>query len=154
MNTTTIPNVQIQERAEWFDNLIATLRTHELQLDTNTAPKELVDLYKNLMGNNIDELLKTNKAFTQQHFVSKIVFEFLKFLDKNLPAKLAFDFNDSEVLVWAEIEDNNDSQEKYLARAESKVNAMFHGYGFDMETMIVEKSDNLPIPNHYKVFKS
>ena len=153
MNT-TIPHVQVQERAEWFDNLIAALRTHELQLETNTAPKELVDLYKNLMGNNIDELLKTNKAITQQHFVSKIILEFLRLLDKNIPNKLALDFNDSEVLVWAEIDDNNEAQEKNLARAESKINACFHNYGFDMETMIVAKSDNLPIPNHYKVFKS
>ncbi len=153
MNT-TIPNTQIQKRAEWFDNLIATLRTHELQLETNTAPAELVEFYKNLMGNNIDELLKTNKALTQQHFVSKIILEFLKLLDKTLPRKLAFDFNDSEVLVWAEIDDNNDQQEKLIVRAESKINALFHAYGFDMETMIVEESDNLPIPNHYKVFKS
>ena len=152
--TTTVPSVQNEARAEWFDNLIATLRTHELQLETNTASEEIVVLYRNLINSNFDELLKTNKAITQQHFVSKIICEFLKLLDKNIPNKLAFDFNDSEVLVWAEIGDNDEEQEKVLARAESKVNAMFHSYGFDMETMIVEQSDNLAIPNHYKVFKS
>ncbi len=150
----TLVNNPVSERAEWFDNLIATLRTHELALETNTASPELVSFYKNLMGNNIDELLKTNKAITQQHFVSKIIVEFLNCLEGILPNKLAFDFNDSEVLVWAEIEDNNVQQENLLSRAESKINAQFHGYGFDMETMIVERGDNLPVPNHYKILKS
>jgi len=153
MNSTLV-NTQVNERAEWFDNLTATLRTHELALETNTASPEVVNLYKNLMANNLDELLKTNKAITQQHFVSKIIVEFLKYLEGTLPGKLAFDFNDSEVLVWAEIDDNNIKQENLLSRAESKINAQFHAYGFDMETMIVERGDNLPIPNHYKVFKS
>lgn len=153
MNT-TISNTEVNERVEWFDNLIAALRTHELQLETNTAPKEMVELYKSLMGNNIDEILKTNKTLTQQHFVSKIILEFINQLGKNVPNKLAFDFNDSEVLVWAEINDNDESQERILARAESKVNAQFHQFGFDMETMVVEKSDNLSVPNHYKIFKS
>ena len=110
-------------------------------------------MYDAIMGNNVDELLKTNKALLQKYFVSKIVVEYLKFLDKNQPLKLAFNYNDSEVLVWAEIEDNNEMQEKFLTRAESKINAKYHPYGFDMETMIVEKSDSLPIPNHYKIFK-
>ncbi len=57
-------------------------------------------------------------------------------------------------MVWAEVEDNNQAQEKALARAESKVNALYHPYGFDMETMIVEKGDNVPVPNHYKIYKA
>ncbi len=106
------------------------------------------------MGNDLDEVMKMNKQTIQKYFVGKIVIDFLKFLDKNIPSKLAFDFNDSEVLVWAEVEDNNEAQEKYLTRAESKINAQYHPYGFDMEAMIVERNDNLPIPNHYKVFKA
>lgn len=141
-------------RAAWFDELIATLRTHELQLETNTATKEMKELYDILMKNDFDEMFKLNKATAQKHFVGKIIVEYLKYLDKNLPLKLAFDFNDSEVMVWAEIDDNNLFQENALARAESKINAIFHPYGFDMESMIVEKKDNLPIPNHYKVYKA
>lgn len=153
MNT-TVELPQISERQKWFDELIATLRTHELQLETNTAPKEMKEFYDVFMGNNLDEMFKLNKASSQKYFVGKIIVEYIKLLDKNLPSKLAFDFNDSEVLVWAEIEDNNEAQEKALARAESKINAQFHPFGFDMESLIVEKSDNLEIPNHYKIFKA
>ncbi|MBI1782286.1 MAG: hypothetical protein HYR66_13125 [Sphingobacteriales bacterium] len=141
-------------RAEWFDNLIATLKTHELQLETNTASEEMRQVYDIFMGDDLDAMFKMNKDTTQKYFVRKIIVEYLKSLDKNLPQKLAFDFNDSEVLVWAEINDNDEVQEKILARAESRINSIFHPYGFDMESMIVEKGDNLPIPNHYKTFKA
>jgi hypothetical protein len=145
---------QVTENSAWFDNLIATLRQHELQLETGTAPDEMINAYKVLMGNNQDEICKLNKQSAQMHFVSRIIYDYLKQLDKNVPIKLAFDFNDSEVLVWAEVGDDDDQLEKALMRAESKINAKFHPYGFDMETMIVETADKLPIPNHYKVFKA
>lgn len=141
-------------RTEWFDNLIASLRTHELQLETETATDEIKKIYEVLMGDDLNSMFKMNKDTTQKYFVGKIIVDFLKQLDKNLPLKLAFDFNDSEVLVWAEVDDNNEIQEKILARAESKINAIYHPYGFDMETMVVEKSDQLPVPNHYKIFKA
>ena len=150
--TVSIPQVSVH--AVWFDDLIAGLRTHQLQLETDTAPQEMRTFYSALMKDDADEIWKFNKAAAQKHFVMKIIVEFLDILDKDLPAKLAFDYNDSEVLVWSEIEDNNEDQERKLIRAESKINAAFHEYGFDMETMIVEQCDNLPIPNHYRIYKS
>jgi len=153
MNVIT-QSTQVTASQVWFDELIATLRTHELQLETDTASPEMKNMYAIFMGNNLDEMFKVNKSTTQQYFVQKIVVEYLKQLDQTLPLKLAFNFNDSEVLVWAEIEDNDEKQEKALANAEAKINATFHPYGFDMESLIVEKSDNLPVPNHYKIFKA
>jgi hypothetical protein len=150
----TIQPLKSTSRTEWFDYVIAALRTHELQLETNTASEDLQNYYATIMGGNLDEMFKMQKAAAQQYFVPKILFEYLKLLDSNLPLKLAFDYNDSEVMVWAEIEDSNPVQENILARAEARINAIFHPYGFDMETMIVEKSDNLAIPNHYKIFKA
>ncbi len=49
-------------RVEWFDNLIATLRTHELQLETDTAPDDMKKMYEILMSDNLDEMFKMNKA--------------------------------------------------------------------------------------------
>ena len=152
MNSTT-KNQSPATTTQWFDELIATLRTQELQLDTNTASEEMKHLYSVLMSDNMNEVFKLNKEASQKYFVQKIIFDYLKYLDKNLPLKLAFDYNDSEVMVWAEIEDGNDQMEKVLERAESKINATYHPYGFDMESMIIEKSDAIPVPNHYKLLK-
>lgn len=153
MSLTKIEDKQVS-RSEWFDDLIAALKTHELLLETNTATEEMKQFYEAIMGDNLDELFKMQKTTAQKYFVGKIVFDFLKILDNHVPLKLAFDFNASEVLVWAEVDDNDEMQEKILSRAESKINAIYHPYGFDMETMIVESSDNMPIPNHYKIFKA
>lgn len=70
--------------------------------------------YNNIMSANFDEVLKMQKAAAQKYFVGKIIVDFLKLLNKNMPLKLAFDFNDAEVLVWAEIENNNERQERLL----------------------------------------
>src|SRR5688500_5465677 len=110
---------QKQERAVWFDELISTLRVHELQLETETADPKLKKLYESIFSNNLDEVFRMNKAASQKYFVQKIVLDYLTILDDKMPIKLAFDFNDSEVLVWAEIEDNDQECESQLTRAEA-----------------------------------
>ena len=65
---------------------------------------------------------------------------------------MAFDYNDSEVLVWAQVNENDEQLEKQLYLAEAKINAKYHQYGFDMTSMIIESCDNVPIPNHYKPY--
>lgn len=150
MSTKTVDN---EKRTGWFDDLITTLRVHEIQLDTNTLDPKLKKLYEVMIDNNQDELFRMTKESAQQFFVKKIIVEYLNFLGENIPKKLAFNFNDSEVLVWAEISDNDHKLESQLNLAEAKINAKFHPYGYDMESMIVESGDGLSIPNHYKVFK-
>lgn len=150
MSTAAVDN---EKRSAWFDDLITTLRVHEVQLDTNTIDPKLKKLYDLMIDQNLDELYRMNKSSAQQFFVKKIILEYLRLLGDNTPKKLAFNFNDSEVLVWAEISDNDHKLESELNLAEAKINAIFHPYGFDMESMIVESGDGLSIPNHYKVFK-
>jgi len=146
--------VNSSQTAVWFDDLISTLRLHELQIATGTAEQRIKEFYETMISNNFDEMFRLGKAASQEFFVKKIIFEYLQMLRDKLPPKLAFDFNDSEVLVWAEIEDDNEEQEQLLTQAEAKINSRFHLYGFDMESMIVEKGDKIPIPNHYKIFRS
>lgn len=145
--------IQNDKRAAWFDQFIATLRVHELELDTQTASSEVKELYDAVMSENIDEMAFVTKALSQKFFVRKIIFDYLKMLGQHIPLRLAFDFGDSEVLVWAEIPNDDGQMESNLVQAEAKINAKFHPYGFDMESMIVEECDGLKIPNHYKIFK-
>ena len=137
----------------WFDDLVSTLRAHQVQLETDTATDQLKSLYDGLMNDSFDELFKRNKEFIQKHFVSKIIVDYLKLIKDNTPSKLAFDFNDSEVLVWAEINDDKEYLEKNLILAEAKINSIYHEFGFDMESTIVGSNDNLEIPSHYKIYK-
>ena len=150
----TITKVQSSKIEEWFDNLIATLRLHEQQLEMDNAPEGVKQFYQTMVQGNQNEIFHLSKVNSQTHFVSNIIFDYLKNIKDNFPERLAFDFNDSEVLVWAEIDDDNEEMEKALFLAEAKVNATYHPYGFDMTSVIVEKSDKQSIPNHYKVFRA
>lgn len=151
VDTTTRQQTNIDA---WFDDFVAHLRTHKIQLETFTATEELAGFYKTLFGGNVDEIAYMGKVQAQKHFVARIVVDFLAMIKNKLPQKLAFDFNDSEVLAWAEINNDDEMMEKELLKAQAQINARFHPYGFDMETTIVEQRDGLSIPNHYQVFIS
>lgn len=155
MEQTLISKEQNTSKNEqWFDELVATIRTHELALHTNTASDELKEFYNNVIKGNDNEMAFFGKSLSQKHFVSKIILDYVSIFGKKLPLKLAFDYNDSAVLVWAEIEENNFQIEKELILAEAKINANYHQYGFAMSSTIVENCDNLAVPNHYTIYKA
>jgi hypothetical protein len=139
---------------KWFDDLVAELRSHQVQLETNTASKEMKKIYETVLTGNANQLAHLGKFNAQKHFVTRIIIEYIELLKNKLPLKLAFNFNDSEVLVWAEIDGEDSIKERELLKAEAEINAKYHPFGFDMETTIVEKEDCLPIPNHYQTFKA
>jgi hypothetical protein len=153
MSVTAKTYNKVQDTTEiWFDELVATLRSHEIMLETQIADEDLKSFYSTLMGGNSFDIANLSRTQTQRHFIGSILWDYLKIIKDSKPQKLAFDYNDSEVLVWAEIDENNDLLEKQLYLAEAQVNAKYHQYGFDMTSMIVEDCDNISIPNHYKVF--
>jgi Mg2+ and Co2+ transporter CorA len=138
----------------WFDEFIATIRTHQLQLETNTANSELENLYKIIFSGNTSQMAKLAKDNANQHFIKAMVLEYLKEIHNAMPNKLAFDMNDNEVLVWAEINDDAEELENQLILAEAKVNAKYHQYGYDITSMITETSDYLSLPSHYVEYKN
>ncbi len=137
---------------DWFDNFVAMLRTHELQLETNTASNEMRKMYDVFFSGNTDNMALMSRNNAQRHFISKMLVDYVGFISKKSPLRLAFDFNDSNVLVWAEIPDDDELMERSLIMSESKINAKYHEFGFDMTTTLVETRDHLSIPNHYQIF--
>jgi len=76
---------------------------------------------------------------------------FLELMErKGVPNRLALDISDSKILVWAEIENDDDSVECALILSAAKANANFSKYGVHISSTIVEKRDNLIIPKQYK----
>ena len=145
-NLSTIKNT-------WFDEFIAMIKTHELQLETNTATEDIKKFYDIITNGSDNQLAELNKETANQHFIKKIIVSYLNEIQQKKPLKLAFDLDDSEVLVWAEIENDDDEIENFLLLAEANVNADFHRYEYDLTSTIVEKRDGLSIPNHYSTFK-
>lgn len=139
---------------KWFDDLIDKFRglQKKLEADQSNSPERV--WVEALMTGSSHEIAAVTKNMTQTYFVQSIILEYLKSLGKILPEKLAFHYNDSEVLVWAELKDDDWEMEKALILAEAKIKAAYAKFGYNMVSTFVESSDTLPIPNHYKVFKS
>lgn len=137
---------------DWFDDFVATLRVHKVQLDTYTASPEIRKMYDVLFSGDTDNMALMGKKNAQKYFIRKMVIDYVEFINEQDSLKLAFDFNDSNVLVWAEISDDDEVMERSLIMAEAKINAKYHDFGFDMTTTLVETRDHLSIPNHYVSF--
>ena len=149
--TTTTQSVQnITE--QWFDDLVSTLRTHQLMIETQTANEETKKVYDVLIGGSELDVAHLSRSLSQRQIIKSILWDYLNAIKDNKPQKMAFDYNDSEVLVWAQVNENDEQLEKQLYLAEAKINAKYHQYGFDMTSMIIESCDNVPIPNHYKPY--
>ena len=87
--------------------------------------------------------------------IEKMVKEYLGKLavNKSFPDKIAFELSNYKVLVWAEIDMDDETTEQELILAEAITNANYSKYGLYISTTIVEKQDNLDIPPHYQELK-
>jgi hypothetical protein len=138
----------------WFDQLVAELRGHQLQLESGTASAELRAHYDGLMSGTLADVMRGAKQQAQKYFVSRVLLDFLtELLNRRagLPHRLAVDYNDSEVLVWAEIGAADEALERALLLADAQVSGAYHDAGFGLTTTIVETADALPVPNHYRL---
>jgi hypothetical protein len=146
--------VQTEERPlnldTWFSNFMDMVSTYKAMYKDKTMPKDLASLYNTLMVGTQNEVAFQSKNLTQAHFVPTIISKYLELIESNFPQQLAFAHNDNEILVWAELKDDDWTTESALILAAAKVNAEFHKFGYDITTTFVEECDNLSIPNHYK----
>ncbi len=134
----------------WFDHLIEKIREDQVLLKTGIAPKEKEVLYSAFIQGNIDQLISRNREDTTQYFISKLLFEYLaEVKSQNIDSSnLAFDHSNSKVLVWAVVDE--ESIEDKLILTQAKINAKYSSQGFYISTSIVDKDDNLIMPNHYR----
>jgi hypothetical protein len=134
----------------WFENLIKSIEHDRTMLKTGLATKETEDFYSMLIEGNTTELIKKNREMFNQFLISKIIIDYVKLLAKEdvKPNKLAFDYSNSRVLVWAEVNDEKTEDDLILAQAE--INAKYHEFGVNLSTSIVESEDKLIVPGHYR----
>lgn len=144
------------EMEVWFDDVIAQIKTDKFLLQTDTATKEKVELYNDLYLNNTDKILDRMNVDYRMNYITKIVLEYIEELADRLrdslsDIKIAFDFSNNKLLVWAVIPVKNEEfYEKCLVLAEAKINAKFFDKGFCISSTIVSEEDNLSIPEQYK----
>lgn len=94
----------------------------------------------------------TSRIQSSLHFLGQLIIDYVNELKERQvePRQLAMDMSDASVLVWAEINDDDEPTEDQLRLAQAKINARYNQYGFYLTSTIVEQSDCLPIPSHYQ----
>lgn len=150
----TIPHTEerIYTHNDWFNDIIAQLREHQAKMNDKTMPKDIESMYNTFMVGTTNEIVHQSRKLSQSYFVAQILEKYVHLIQNNLPVQLAFAHNDNEILVWAELNDDDWQAEKALILAEAKINAEFHRFSYDITTTFVEACDMLPIPNHYQPF--
>lgn len=152
MSTATKEILFTSTQAElWFENLIDSIQRDQTELKTGLASKEKENFYSAFISGSEHKIIQQNRDSILQYYISRILFEYVNELNgQNIsPTKLAFDYSDSKVLVWAEID--SESVEDKLILTQAKINSKFSKEGFCVSTTIVEKEDGLNIPGHYKL---
>ena len=136
----------------WFDDFVSSIRVDQLALETGVASEEQKHFYETLINGSIQDMMDTGMKTAQQYYIQNMLVDYIHLLKNFEDApflKLAVSFHNSELLVWAEIQDDAEDVEGELIMAEAKINAKYHKHGFDMTTTIVEQCDALPVPSHY-----
>lgn len=146
-----VSSPQNKEIDEWFDQFIASLRVDQLELQTDTAGHNKKEVYHHLIEGNGIQLISDFVVKSTQLFVFDMVNDFIKeIMSRSVKwTKLAFDLSDKKVLVWAEVEDDDESSEDGIILAQAKTNYHFQGHGFSISTTIVEEGDHASVPSHY-----
>jgi hypothetical protein len=146
----TSDNVKKDSVKEFIDQLLHVLSTDKMMHETNTMGNELTKFYNEFASGNIDTILKSNMQAAIEMFEKQLLLEYIQgILHSNIkPGSLAFHSAGNTILVWAEV--NNEEEENELYRLEGRMNSKFGDKGIKLDTTVVEAEDQLPIPAHYR----
>lgn len=138
---------------EWFDEIIHNLKVDKFTISAGVASEETNQFYDVLKSGDALEIYLLHKNLSEKLIIKNILnFYYHQLIEQNVDfEKVAFDFTNTELLAWFEIKDNDEQSEDKILMAEAITNAKFYQAGFTVSAMIVEKSDFIKIPSHYKV---
>jgi hypothetical protein len=136
----------------WFEGLIDHIRTDHFMYTTGAVTAEKKKFYDDVILGDGKNMFSEIRETSSKYFISSILNDYLKELESFgiRPLKLSMALSDSKILVWAEINDNDEATEDALLISEAKVNGKYYEKGFYLNSTIIEKSDNLSTPPHYQ----
>lgn len=140
---------------EWFNQFITHIKLDKMLIETDTAPAEKKEFYSNAMSGNLPQMFSSLRIESTKYYISKIVNDYFSELHnrKANPQRLAFDFSDAKILVWAQIATDDEPTEDALLISEAEANAKYSTNGFFISSTIVEDCDKLDVPPHYHEVK-
>lgn len=153
--TLTTQETKTQQMLDvWFESIIEQLRADRTAISCGIAPKEKEEFYTKFVTKPSEEILNDSRKIIVMNFIEKALKVYndkLVMYDRK-PLKLAMNFADSKVYIFAIIDNDDEKTEDALLLSEAYVNSIFREYGIHFTTTILEKDDNYSIPDHYKNF--
>ena len=152
----TNPSQPSENLDNWFAEFIAeivhSIKSDKLMLETNTAPEQTKKVYDGLRNNDPLPIIHMARRESSKFFIGNLVTDFIRELNSNevSPVNIALSYSNSHVLVWIEINDDDDVMEDKILISEAKINALYHKYGYNLNATIIERSDKIPVPPHFK----
>jgi hypothetical protein len=135
------------KRDRWFSDFISHLNADHFMLATDTASEDTKKFYDAFINEDEVAMSKLVRQQTSMSFIKRLIYDYLKELkQRKTPLRLALSLSDSKILVWAEIENDDEVAEDALLLAEAKINAAYSQYGFYVDSTILEKRDNISTP--------
>jgi hypothetical protein len=155
VSNTISPDISTPNKYEidnWFSNIVDQIKADHFMITQDAAPSEKKSLYFDVINGNYDVVLTNMRQTASLFHIVSILKDYLSEIkNTNLePAKLLVSLSDSKILVWAEINDDDDKTEDALLTIEAKINGKYYSKGFYVNSTIVEESDNIVPPPHYQ----
>ena len=145
----------IDQMSTVLDKLIDKMNEVKVQYLTGTLPEDEEKLIREMLtGTLLDSAVLTNKS-SAQVIITHLIIDYVKSIAEfpnTRQSRLAFHISNQEILTWVIIPDDREDVEFDFYRIEAKINREYRNRGFSMSTTVVEKSDNLNIPSHYKEY--
>lgn len=137
----------------WFENLAERLNVDNFLLQSGVASEETKQMWDTIIFGKELEIHSLGRVQSSMYFVKGMLKEYFDSITqfKVKPAKLALELSDAKILIWAEINDDDEETEEALILSEAKANAKYGDYGFHISSTIVESSDELSVPSHYQI---
>lgn len=149
----SLTNVQTDENInEWFERNMVHWNLEKIRHQTKTLTPEREAMYNELAQGEVKTLMAATQKTINDYYRKKITLDFFEQISEtgvNLK-RLGLGFSLSSVLVWAEIEENDEQSEDELILIKARINAAFQSFGYKISCTIVEDCDQLPIPPGYK----
>lgn len=139
---------------QWFDEMVATLRSHELQLETGLASKELAKFYETLRGGSELQLAQLAIEQGERVVVLNLILSVLNALSEFEIKEVWLNLSQKTLNVWVKTEVKDRAVYRSIINAIAKVNAAIEEIDYFIDVFVIQNRTIAPPKNYFLVFEN
>ncbi len=139
---------------EALREVLHTLRIHDEEFKNNAAPKEVESFWNIVAERDQTKMFADMSERSESFFITKSIFKLMKEFGERLPKNLAFAPAGRNILVWAEVNDDDVDGMRQIVRAIARVNGSNDNSDIELIPEIVETSDRREVPEKFLSYEN